>query len=307
VVTTQDTVAASEVWPELPYAASRDTLETLHMKIQIVGKVRLSLSPLEPQWANVPLYLTARGLTTTPMESSGGIFQIDVDLIDHEVVIVTTRGKYRRVPLSARPVAEFYADFMTHLSALGIEAHFRPVPDEVSNPVPFASDTVHAVYEPEWANRFWRVLSQVDLVMKEHRSHFEGKTSPVHFFWGSFDLANTRFSGRPAAAPAGAGLLARRSEDAEQICAGFWPGDPRFPQAVFYSYTYPKPEGIEATAIKPAVAGWKSDLGEFALLYEEVRKSASPRDTILQFLESTYAAGARLSGWDDSLVGQRDR
>ena len=172
------------------------------------------------------------------MEFSGRIFQIDVDLIDHEVVIATTRGKYRRVLLTARPVAEFYADFMTHLSALGIEAHFRPVPDEVSNPVPFAEDTVHAVYEPEWANRFWRVLSQVDLVMKEHRSHFEGRTSPVHFFWGSFDLANTRFSGRPAAAPAGAGLLARRSENAKQICAGFWPGDPRFPQAAFYSYTY---------------------------------------------------------------------
>ena len=307
MVTTHDTVAASEVWPELPYAACKDTLETLHMKIQIVGKVRLSLSPLEPQWANVPLYLTARGLTTTPMEFSGGIFQIDVDLIDHEVVIVTTRGEYRRVPLSARPVAEFYADFMTHLSALGIEAHFRPVPDEVSNPVPFAKDTVHAVYEPEWANRFWRVLSQVDLILKEHRSHFEGKTSPVHFFWGSFDLANTRFSGRPAAAPPRAGLLARRSEDAEQICAGFWPGDPRFPQAVFYSYTYPKPEGIEATAIKPAEAGWSSDLGEFALSYEDVRRSASPRDAILQFLESTYAAGARLSGWDHSLVGQRER
>jgi len=239
------------------------------------------------------------------MEFSGRIFQIDVDLIDHEVVIATTRGKYRRVLLTARPVAEFYADFMTHLSALGIEAHFRPVPDEVSNPVPFAEDTVHAVYEPEWANRFWRVLSQVDLVMKEHRSHFEGRTSPVHFFWGSFDLANTRFSGRPAAAPAGAGLLARRSENAEQICAGFWPGDPRFPQAAFYSYTYPKPEGIEAMAIKPAEASWNSDLGEFALSYEDVRKSESPRDAILQFFGSTYAAGARLSGWDPGLVGRR--
>jgi hypothetical protein len=306
-VTSQGTVAPSEVWPELPYAAWADTLATLHMKIQIVGKVRLALSPLEPQWANVPLYLTARGLTTTPMEFSGHVFQVDVDLIDHEVVIVTTRGKYRRVPLSARPVAEFYADFMSQLSALGIEAHFRPVPDEVSNPVPFAEDTVHAAYEPEWANRFWRVLSQVDLVMKEHRSHFEGRTSPVHFFWGSFDLANTRFSGRPAAAPAGAGLLARRSEDAEQICAGFWPGDPRFPQAVFYSYTYPKPEGIEAMAIKPSEASWNSDLGEFALSYEDVRTSASPRDAIVEFLESTYAAGASLSGWDQSLVGGGDR
>ncbi|HXC79048.1 MAG TPA: DUF5996 family protein [Candidatus Acidoferrum sp.] len=303
-IATRGTVDASEAWPELPYAAWKDTLETLQRKIQIVGKVRLSLSPYEPQWANVPLYLTVRGLTTTPMEFSGRIFQIDVDLIDHEVVIATTHSEYRRVPLTARPVAEFYADFMTHLSALGIEAHFRPIPDEISNPVPFAEDTIHAIYEPEWANRFWRVLSQVDIVLKEHRSHFEGRTSPVHFFWGSFDLANTRFSGRPASAPAGAGLLARRSENAEQICAGFWPGNPQFPQAAFYSYTYPKPEGIEAMAIKPTEAGWNSDLGEFALSYEDVRKSASPKDAILQFFQSTYAAGARLSGWDPSLASE---
>lgn len=299
--------AASEGWPDLPYAAWKETLETLHRKIQIVGKVRLALSPREPQWANVPLYLTVRGLTTTPMKFVGGITQIDVDLIDHEVVIATTDGQYRRVQLAARPVADFYADFMTQLFALGIEAHFRAAPDEVADPIPFDKDTVHAVYEPEWANRFWRVLSQVDLVMKEHRARFEGRTSPVHFFWGSFDLANTRFSGRSAAPPAGAGLLARRSEDAEQICAGFWPGDARFPRAAFYSYTYPKPEGIESTAIKPAEAGWNSELGEFALSYDDVRGSASPREAILQFFESTYAAGARLSGWDPGLVGGQDR
>jgi hypothetical protein len=297
---------ASEVWPELPYAAWKDTLETLHRKIQIVGKVRLALTPTEPQWANVPLYLTVRGLTTTPMEFAGRVFQVDVDLIDHEVVIATTDGKYRRVLLTARPVADFYADFMTHLRALDIEAHFRAVPDEMADPIPFDKDSVHGVYQPKWANRFWRVLSQVDLVMKEHRSRIKGRTSPVHFFWGSFDLANARFSGRSAAPPSGAGLLARRSEDAEQICAGFWPGDPRFPRAAFYSYTYPKPEGIESTAIKPADAGWNSELGEFALLYDDVRMSASPGEAILQFFESTYAAGARLSGWDPGLVRTGD-
>src|SRR5579864_8349048 len=197
-MTTPSTSAALEAWPELPYDAWKDTLETLHRKVQIVGKVRLALSPPEPQWAQVPLYVTARGLTTMPMASSGRVLQIDVDLIDHEVVIQTTDGKYRRVLLTARPVADFYADFMSHLHALGVEATFRPVPDEIDDRIPFAEDTVHSAYEPEWAHRFWQVLSQVDIVFKEHRARFRGKTSPVQLFWGSFDLAVTRYSGRPA-------------------------------------------------------------------------------------------------------------
>jgi hypothetical protein len=289
-------------WPELPYSAWRDTLDTLHMNMQIVGKVRLALTPFEPQWANAPLYLTARGLTTTPMAYADVIFQIDADLIDHQVVIDTVGGETRRVPLTARPVADFYAEFMTNLSALGIKPDFRPVPSEVDDPIPFADDTVHAAYEPEWANRFWRVLSQVDQVLKGHRSRFRGRTSPVHFFWGGFDLACTRFSGRPAEPPPGVGLIARLSEDAEQVCAGFWAGSRRFPQAAFYSYTYPKPDGIEKQVIEPAEAGWNLDLGEFALSYDDVRKSASPEDAILRFFESTYAAGARLRGWDPALV-----
>lgn len=292
-------------WPELPYGGWKDTLETLHMNVQIVGKVRLALTPFEPEWANVPLYLTARGLTTTPMAYSDVIFEIDVDLVDHEVVIQTVRGETRRVALIARPVADFYADFMSNLSSLGINAPFRPIPDEVDDPIPFAEDTVHAAYEPEWANRFWRVLSQIDLLLKDHRSRFRGRTSPVHFFWGSFDLAHTRYSGRPAEPPPGADLIARLSEDAEQICAGFWPGSPRFPQAAFYSYTYPKPDGIEQHAIEPLEAGWSADLGEFALPYDDARKSGSPEEAILKFFESTYAAGAELRGWDKSLVADR--
>ena len=255
----------------------------------------------------MPLYLTARGLTTTPMAFEGLIFQIDVDLVDHQVVIETVQGETRRVALTARPVADFYADFMSNLSALGIKARFDPVPSEVDDPIPFAEDTVHASYEPDWANRFWRVLSQVDLVLKAHRSRYRGRTSPVHFFWGSFDLANTRFSGRPAEPPPGAGLIARLSEDAEQICAGFWPGNPRFPQAAFFSYTYPKPDGIEEQVVEPGGAGWSPDLGEFALSYDDVRNSASPEEAILQFFESTYATGSRLSGWDPSLVVDRTR
>jgi hypothetical protein len=297
--------ASLEIWPELPYNAWKDTLATLHMTVQIVGKVRLSLTLFEPQWANVPLYLTARGLTTTPMAYSGLIFQIDVDLVDHQVLIQTVRGEIRRVALTARPVADFYADFMSNLMALGIETRFKPIPDEVADPIPFADDTVHSAYEPEWANRFWRVLSQVDLVLKDHRSRYRGRTSPVHFFWGSFDLANARFSGRAAEAPAGSGLIERLGGDAEQICAGFWPGHDRFPEAAFFAYTYPKPVGIEEQAIEPAQAAWSPNLGEFALSYEDVRKSESPRDAILRFFESTYAAGARLTGWDPSLVVER--
>jgi len=299
---TPRTSVSTDAWPELPYDAWRDTLETLHRNLQIVGKVRLALSPPEPEWAHVPLYLTARGLTTTPIASPGRIFQVDVDLIDHEVVIQTVAGESRRVPLAARPVADFYADFMSQLRALGITAEFRPVPDEVADRIPFAEDTVHVAYEPEWANRYWRVLAQVDLVMKVHRARFRGKTSPVQLFWGSFDLALTRFSGRPVEPPAGAGLLERVGGDAEQICGGFWPGDPRFPRAAFFAYTYPKPEGIETVAVEPRGARWDPGLGEFALTYEDARASGSPREAILRFLESTYAAGARLGGWDPGLV-----
>ena len=301
-------MSRQEAWPELPYGAWKDTLDTLHMKLQIVGKVRLALAPFEPQWANVPLYLTARGLTTTPMQSATGlIFGVDVDLIDHHVAIRTVNGEVRRVPLTARPVAEFYAEFMANLGALGVEASFRPIPSEVSDPIPFAEDTVHATYEPEWATRFWRVLSQIDLVIKEHRSRYRGRHSPVHFFWGSFDLAYSRFNGRPVTPPPGAGIIERLGGDAEQVCCGFWPGHARFPQAALFSYTYPKPAGIEQQAIEPGEASWSQELGEFALLYEDVRKSASPRDAILRFCESTYAAGAHLAGWDPALSVERVR
>jgi hypothetical protein len=292
-------------WPELPYEAWKDTIATLHMELQIVGKVRLALTPFEPQWGNVPLYLTARGLTTSPMASGKVVFQVDVDLIDHHAVITTAQGDTRRIALTARPVAAFYVEFMAALGTLGITPQFRPVPDEVSDPIPFAEDTVHATYEPDWANRFWRVLSQVDLVLKEHRSRFRGRSSPVHFFWGTFDLASTRYSGRQVEVPPSAGYIERKSADAEQICAGWWPGDTRFPQAAFYAYTYPKPDGIEREGIEPPAASWSPALGEFALPYDDVRTNASPREAILQFCESTYGAGARLRGWDPSLVIER--
>ncbi len=267
-----------------------------------MGKLRLALSPPEPEWAHVALYLTPRGLATGPMSSAGLIFGVDVDLVAHQVSITTATGEMRHVALAARSVAAFYEEFMATLGGLGIHVKFRPVPDEVSDPIPFAEDTTHSAYDPKWANRFFHVLAQADLVLKEHRARFRGRTSPVHFFWGSFDLATTRYSGRPAEPPPGAGIIARKSEDADQICAGFWPGGATFPQPAFYSYTYPKPDGIEGERIRPTEASWDPKLGEFALLYEDVSKAASPREAILEFCESTYAAGARLRGWDPSLV-----
>src|SRR5205823_3118475 len=292
-------------WPELPYEAWKDTLDTLHMQVQIVGKLRLVLSPPEPEWAHVALYLTPRGLATGPMSSAGLIFGVDLDLVAHQVSITTATGETRQVALATRPVAVFYKEFMAALGTLGIQVKFRPVPDEVSDPIPFAEDTKHSSYDPRWANRFFHVLAQSDLVLKEHRARFRGRTSPVHFFWGSFDLATTRYAGRPADPPPGVGIIARKSEDAEQVCAGFWPGSATFPEPAFYSYTYPKPEGIEEQRVEPPAAGWNAGLGEFALLYEDVRKAVSPRDAILDFCESTYAAGARLRGWDAGLGAER--
>jgi hypothetical protein len=196
---------------------------------------------------------------------------------------------------------------MSNLAELGIDARFQPIPSEVSDPIPFAADRAHAAYEPEWANRFWRVLSQVDLVLKEYRSRYLARHSPVHFFWGSFDLAYSRFNGRPATPPPGSGVIERLGGDAEQVCCGFWPGHSRFPQAAFFSYTYPKPAAIEQQEIEPAEASWSPDLGEFALLYDDARKSASPREAMLRFFESTYAAGARQALWDPGLSVERVR
>ena len=293
---------ATQAWPELPYAEWKDTMETLHMELQVVGKVRLALSPFEPQWANVPLYLTARGLTTTPMVSSGQIFQIDVDLIDHQVVILTTAGDARRVALIARPVADFYGDFTAALGSLRIEVQISPLPSEVANPIPFAEDIRHSAYDPTWATRFFHVLSQIDLVFREHRSRFRGKTSLVNFFWGTFDLALTRYSGRAVEPPLNAGVIMRRGADAEVICTGFWPGNAQVPAPTFFGYAAPAPAGIEKETVRPASAHWDPAINEFLLPYDDVRKAVSPREAILEFCESVYAVGARLGRWDDGLV-----
>jgi hypothetical protein len=272
------------------------------MCLQVVGKVRLALTPREPQWANVPLYLTARGLTTTPMRAGSTVLEIGVDFHEHQVILTTARGEIERVALTSRPVADFYREFMGRLRSLGIEVEISTMPSEVPDPVPFTEDTVHSTYDPHWAYRFWSILSEVDLVMKEHRARFRGKTSAVHFFWGTFDLANARFSGRPAEAPADADLIRRVSADAEQICGGFWPGDDRLSEAAFFAYAYPKPVGIETEPVLPPGAIWNTDVGEFTLSYETVRSSPDPRRALLDFLESTYEAGATRLDWSRDLV-----
>jgi hypothetical protein len=285
-------------WPALPLAAWKETRDTLHMYTQVVGKVRLALAPMEPEWGQVPLYLTTRGLTTSPIPWGNGTFAIDFDFIDHHLRIDTSDGRRRALPLAPRPVAAFYQEVLQALGALGIDVSIWPVPTEIPDPIPFPEDTRHAAYDAAAAHRFWRVLSQVDSVFKAWRAPFRGRSSPVQFFWGTFDLAVARYSGRPAPPPPGSDPIRRRAMDAEEVAAGFWPGDDNFPEPAFYSYTYPKPPGIEAAALQPPAASWSAPLGEFLLRYEDVRHSPSPREAILAFLDSTYAAGADALRWD---------
>ena len=296
------TVRQLAEWPELPYDAWAPTMETLHMKLQIIGKIRLALTHREPQWANVPLYLTARGLTTSPMWSGRVGFAIDVDLIDHEVVIALHDGRIERVALRAQSVADFYQELFGRLHRLDLHPAITSAPSEVADPIPFPEDTVHAAYEPEWAYRFWRLLARIDLVLKEHRGRFTGRTNPVSFWWGTFDLAVARFSGRRVEPPAGVGVIRRVGGDAEQACVGFWPGSEQLREPAFFAYTYPKPAGIEQATIGPDGARWNPSIGEFILSYESVRKSTDPRGAILEFAESTFQVGATRQHWDPALL-----
>jgi len=289
-------------WPALPFDDWRDTRDTLHMCTQIVGKLRLALSPFEPQWANVPLYVTARGLTTSPVPDGLRTFDVEFDLVDHRLVVRASDGSIEQLPLRPRAVADFFADLMGALDRLGIDVTISPGPSEVADPIPFAEDRVHHSYEPADARRFFHVLSQADVVLKEHRSRFNGKAPPVEFFWGSFDLVGIRFSGRPATPPPGADTITRYGGDAEQICGGFWPGQDAFPAAAFFAYGYPKPDGIEQASIAPEGAGWNPDIGEFVFPYDAMRVAPDPRRALLDFLESTYDACAQRLGWSPDFI-----
>jgi hypothetical protein len=295
-------MTAGTEWPELPYEEWSDTLDTLHMVLQILGKVRVALSPKEPQWAHITLYVTARGLTTGPVPSNVGVFDVEADLLHHEVVVRTADGEEERVPLRARPVAEFWVDFTAALAKLGIDVELSPEPQEVPDPIRFPDDTTHHAYDPDAATRFWRALTVIEPVFAAYRGDFFGKVSRVQFFWGSADLAITRFSGAPCSPPPGADLLLRESYDYEQISVGWWAGDARYPKPALYAYGYPKPGGIEDADLGVAGAGWNAELGEFILDYDVVRQSASPEAHLRAFLDAAYEACATRSHWDPRLT-----
>jgi hypothetical protein len=291
---------AIEKWPSLPLEAWKDTYETLHMWTQIIGKVRLALSPSINHWWQVPLYVTARGLTTSPIPSPGGrgsIFEIHFDFIDHQLLIFASDGTTKTLPLIPRSVANFYQEFMAVLRSLDIETTINTLPDEVKNPLPFEQDEVHASYDPVYARRFWQILVQTENILKQYRSPFLGKSSPIHFFWGSFDLALSFFSGRRAPERLGTDRITREAYSHEVISCGFWPGDDRFPTPAFYSYTAPVPVGLETVSL-PAAAFYNAELGEFLLRYDDVRSASSPEQLLLEFFQRTYQAGATLAHWD---------
>ena len=294
---------ASSAWPNLPYAAWKDTYATLHLWTQIVGKVRLALSPMANHWWQVPLYVTARGLTTSPMPWRGQAVQIDFDFIDHRLTIATSGGRHSVLALEPRSTADFYRAVMGQLAALGVDIAIWPMPVEIPDAIPFDQDRIHGAYDVDYANRFWRVLIHGDRLFKEFRGRFLGKASPVHFFWGSFDLAVTRFSGRtapphPGVAPNLGNWVMREAYSHEESSCGFWPGNVAFPEAAFYAYAYPNPVGYDRAPVAPAAARWDATLGEFILPYEAVRASPAPDQAILDFLHSTYAAAADLAHWD---------
>ena len=287
-----------ENWPALPYEAWKDTCETLHMWTQIVGKVRMELSPPVNHWWHVTLYVTPRGLTTSAIPYQGGAFAVNFDFIEHNLFVLTSDGTSKTLPLIPRSVAAFYQEFMACLQALGIEVTINTLPSEIRNPIHCDEDEIHASYDPVYAHRFWRILAQVDQVFKQFRSPFLGKCSPVHFFWGSFDLAVTRFSGRRAPERAGADLITREAYSHEVISCGFWPGDETFESPAFYSYTLPEPPGLSAAPLRPSAAWYNPDRGLFLLRYEDMRSADSPEQVLLEFLQSTYEAGATLARWD---------
>jgi hypothetical protein len=293
--------SVSEAWPSLPLAAWQDTCATLHMWTQVVGKIRMELTPLINHWWNTTLYASPRGLTTSLIPYGSGGFEISFDFLNHELRIETCSGGRRSFPLVPRPVAEFYHETMASLAALGIDVSIWTTPVEVPNPIPFEQDYEHKAYDPEYAQRFWRVLVQATRVMTQFRSGFIGKVSPVQFFWGSFDLAVTRFSGRPApphpATPNVADSVTREAYSHEVSSCGFWPGGFGL-DAVFYAYAYPEPAGFKEYPVQPGATSYNRDLGEFLLPYEAMRTADVPDQLLLSFLRSTYAAAADLGHWD---------
>lgn len=298
-----DTSSSMPAWPALAWQDWRDTCATLHMWTQIVGKIRLAQAPWTNHSWHVPLYVTARGLTTSPMPHGERSFQIDFDFVAHRLAILTGDGSAAAMPLAPRTVAAFYRELFAHLHALCLDVDIHTMPNEVADAIRFEDDRVHAAYDAEAVNRFWRALVQADRVLKQFRSGFIGKCSPVHFFWGSFDLAVTRFSGRrapehPGGVPHCPDWVTREAYSHELSSCGFWPGSDALPEAVFYAYAYPEPPGFAAAPVRPDRAGYHAALREFVLPYDAVRRAPAPDAALLAFLQDSYAAAASLGGWN---------
>jgi hypothetical protein len=301
--------ASPEIWPALPYSEWKDTCKTLHMWTQIVGKIRLSFTPWTNHSWHVTLYVTARGLTTSPIFFGARVFQIDFDFVDHVLRIQTGEGIEKNIRLAPKSVAAFYREVMDAFRELGVTLEINTTPNEVDPAIPFEQNEKDSAYDAASANRFWRALLQTDRVFKEFRSEFCGKCSPVHFFWGSFDMAVTRFSGRrapqhPGGVPHLPDTVAREAYSHEVSSLGFWPGNEMMPEPIFYSYAYPEPRGFSEAKVQPPQAGYNPQLKEFVLRYEDVRKAESPDAVLLDFARSTYDAASTLGNWDRAALSE---
>ena len=288
--------AKTEIFPSLTLSDWEATKDTLHLWTQIVGKIRLAQTPLVNHFWNVPLYVSARGLSTSAVPYDKGLFEIEFDFIDHHLVIKTSEGATRKIKLEPKTVARFYEEVLTTLHALHINPEIRDLPDEIPNAIPFTEDETHKSYDAEYANRFWRILIEVDKIFSETRSRFIGKVSPVHFFWGSFDLCVTRFNGMRAPERENADAITREAYSHAVISHGFWAGGNGM-EAAFYAYAAPEPEGFGKSSIEPEKAFYSQDFKEFFLMYEDVRTSDDPKKILTDFINSTYEAGANLAGW----------
>ena len=301
--------SAPEDWPDLPLSAWADTCATLHLWTQVVGKIRLAHAPMINHWWQVPLYVTCRGLTTSPIPYGARTFQIDFDFIDHKLEIRTSKGEIETFALGPRAVADFYSEVMGRLRGLGLETKIWTMPVEIEGAIPFDQDREHGAYDPQYVHRFWRILVQVDRLFTRFRSPFLGKASPVHFFWGSFDLAVTRFSGRRAPlltsdSPNLGRWVMQEAYSHEVSSCGFWPGNGGFGRPAFFSYAYPEPAGFADAPMSPT-AYYDQDLGQFILPYDTVRHASSPDDVVMDYLRHTYEAAAKLGLWDRAALERR--
>ena len=291
-----------ETWPELPYEAWKDTCDTLHLWTQMVGKVKLALCPFLNHWWEITLHLTARGLTTGPIPWQGESFDIDFDFIDQRLLIHVSDGQSKELTLEPRTVADFYRLFMDALTSLGITVKISTLPAELANPVHFEQDTVHASYDGAYVQKWWRVMLGVMRAMERFQTPFYGKSSPIHFFWGGFDLNAARFNGKSMTPPPYGGRIMKFGENMENFSFGFWPGTEQFPHAALYSYILPAPQKLSEAKIQPDTAHFDTKMGEFLLLYDDARKASSPEETIVSFFQSTYEASATLAGWDRTVL-----